>query len=150
MPEKRPELRRLVLMSAKATEDAMVEFVQHHAETISQFRVTAPYTVIERIEGWLGENAKYAEATEVNFMGGDAQVATQIVLHEVGAAFVFRDPIGTSAAACDCDALLRLINVHNIMNATNPASADMLVQVLAEGLSAPDGQAGPIDRKSVV
>ena len=77
-------------------------------------------------------------------MGGDAQVATQIVLHDVGAAFIFRDPIGTSAAACDCDALLRLINVHNIMNATNSASADMLVQVLAEGLRAPPSKVGEI------
>ena len=30
----------------------------------------------------------------------------------VGAAIIFRDPIGASGAACDCDALLRLINVR--------------------------------------
>lgn len=70
-----------------------------------------------------------------NYLGGDAQVATQVVLHDVGAllsllrpaatlgsrwynpryvgaAIIFRDPIGASGAACDCDALLRLINVR--------------------------------------
>ena len=82
-----------------------------------------------------------------NYLGGDAQVATQVVLHDVGAllsllrpplppsgaggitlteryvgaAIIFRDPIGASGAACDCDALLRLINVRTRPQMQNSA-----------------------------
>ena len=155
--------RGLVLMCASATEDALVRFIEEHAATISLFRVTAPIPVLNRVRHLLGRNADAAVGVEVNYLGGDAQAATQIVLHDVGArppwlvpsasqplpltaelarpgaAIIFRDPIGASGAACDCDAVLRLINVHNIVNATNPTTADMLVGVFAEAIAAQDG-----------
>jgi len=124
------------MMCATATEDAMVEFVKANAAVISKYRVTTPVAVLKRIIHLLGENAEHALGTAPNYLGGDAQVATQVVLHDVGAALIFRDPIGASGAAADCEALLRLINVHNIMNATNPSTADMLVHVLDEAMDA--------------
>ena len=155
--------RGLALMCAPATEDALVRFIEEHAATISLFRVTAPIPVLNRVRHLLGRNADAAVGVEVNYLGGDGQVATQIVLHDVGArppwlvpsvsqplpltaelarpgaAIILRDPIGASGAACDCDALLRLINVHNIVNATNITTADMLVRVFAEAIAAQDG-----------
>lgn len=134
-----PEVRGLVMMCSAATEDALVDFVERHADTISMFRVTAPVSVLDRIGHLLGDNLQFAVGTAQNYMGGDAQVATQVVLHDVGAALIFRDPIGASGAAADCDALLRLINVHNIMNATNPSTAEMLVEVLRDGMTTNQG-----------
>jgi len=136
------EVRGLVMMCSAATEDALVDFVERHADTISMFRVTAPVSVLDRIGHLLGDNLDFAVGTAQNYMGGDAQVATQMVLHDVGAALIFRDPIGASGAAPDCDALLRLINVHNIINATNPSTAEMLVRVLRDGMTT---NAGVID-----
>lgn len=135
------EVRGLIMMCATATEDTLVDFVERHADIISMFRVTTPVSVLNRIRHLLGPNGEYAVGTEMNFLGGDAQVATQVVLHDVGAALIFRDPIGASGAACDCDALLRLINVHNIINATNSASAEMLIEVLREGMTTSKGVA---------
>jgi len=117
-------------------EDTLVDFIERHASIISRFRVTVPHNILRRVRHLLGPNGAYAIGTEVNYLGGDAQVATQIVVHEVGAALIFRDPL--AAPLPDCDALLRLINVHNIMNATNLATAELLVQVLEEGLTSAD------------
>ena len=77
--------RGLVLMCASATEDALVRFIEEHAATISLFRVTAPIPVLNRVRHLLGRNADAAVGVEVNYLGGDAQAATQIVLHDVGA-----------------------------------------------------------------
>ena len=96
------------MMCATATEDAMVEFVKANAAVISKYRVTTPVAVLKRIIHLLGENAEHALGTAPNYLGGDAQVATQVVLHDVGAALIFRDPIGASGAAADCEALLRV------------------------------------------
>jgi len=133
------DVRGLVMMCAPGTEDALVHFVEEHADVISLFRVTTPSVVLERIRHCLGENKESAMGVEMAYLGGDSQVATQMVLHDVGAALIFRDPIGASGAACDCDALLRLINVHNIMNATNPSTAEMLMHVLREGMTTSAG-----------
>ena len=63
----------------------LVRFIEEHAATISLFRVTVPIPVLNRVRHLLGRNADAAVGVEVNYLGGDAQVATQIVLHDVGA-----------------------------------------------------------------
>lgn len=92
----------------------MVDFVERHQSTIQKFRVTTTESCLARIKPFLGKNVVAAHSVETAVMGGEAQVATQVVLHDVGAAFVFRDPIVADAAQVDSDALLRLLNVHNI------------------------------------
>jgi len=131
-------MRGLVLFTSPKTEDAMVDFVERHTDTIKQFRVTTTESCLKRIKHLLGKNAISAIGVESGLMGGDAQVATQIVLHDVGAAFIFHDPLWATAGQADCDALLRLLNVHNIMAATNPASADALMVTIEEALSMPN------------
>jgi len=125
-------MRGLVLVAPAAQEDEMVDFVERHQETIQKFRVTTTETCLARIKPFLGKNVVAAHSVETAVMGGEAQVATQVVLHDVGAAFVFRDPVVIDSAQVDSDALLRLLNVHNIMTATNPATAEVLVHVLDE------------------
>jgi len=128
-------MRGLVLAATPAQEETMVDFVERHQSTIQKFRVTTTESCLARIEPFLGKNVVAAHSIETAVMGGEAQVATQVVLHDVGAAFVFRDPIVADAAQVDSDALLRLLNVHNIMTATNPATAEVLVQVLDEAVA---------------
>jgi len=129
------EVRALVLMCGASMEDEMVAFAKTHKDIISKFRLIAPASVLERIRCYLGSNSAFSVSVEPNYLGGDAMVATQVVVHDVGAALIFRDPVGASGAACDCDALLRLLNVHNIINATNPATADMLINLMDEGIT---------------
>lgn len=54
-----------------------------------------------------------------------------MVLEDVGAVIDFNDPFHVAADEPDCQALLRLINVCNILHATNPTSAGALMEVLA-------------------
>jgi len=67
-------------------------------------------------------------------MGGDAQIATMVAEHKLDLVFFFRDPQGKHPHEPDIQMLMRLCDVHNIPLATNPASA----QLILNGLTKPD------------
>lgn len=61
-------------------------------------------------------------------LGGDAQIAAQVAEHKVQMVIFFRDPLGKHAHEPDVQMLMRVCDVHNVPIATNPATAEMMVQ----------------------
>ena len=60
-------------------------------------------------------------------LGGDAQIAAQVVTGQVHAVFFFVDPLDKHPHEPDIQTLLRACNVHNVPLATNVATADLII-----------------------
>jgi methylglyoxal synthase len=60
-------------------------------------------------------------------LGGDAQIANQVVEHQIDAVIFIVNPLDKHPHEPDIQTLLRICNVRNLPLATNIASADLLV-----------------------
>ena len=63
-------------------------------------------------------------------LGGDAQIASMVAEKQLDAVIFFRDPLDKHPHEPDVQMLMRLCDVHNIPLATNPATAQLLIESL--------------------
>ncbi|MGY6522983.1 MAG: methylglyoxal synthase [Mongoliitalea sp.] len=63
-------------------------------------------------------------------LGGDAQIAAMVAEKTIGMVIFFRDPLDKHPHEPDVQMLMRLCDVHNIPLATNPATANLLLNEL--------------------
>lgn len=61
-------------------------------------------------------------------LGGDAQIASEIVEGKIHGVIFFIDPLSSHPHEVDVQMLLRLCNVYNIPIATNYATASLLIK----------------------
>lgn len=106
----------------------MVNFLMKHKEILMKNNINIIST---------GTTGKYAEQTGLKVtrylsgpLGGDAQIAARVVEGLTDMIFFFRDPMGKHPHEPDVNMLLRLCDVHNVPLATNPATAEMLLDHL--------------------
>ena len=81
--------------------------------------------------GTTGKNAEKAGFEVVKFLsgpyGGDAQIAARVAEGKTNMVFFFRDPLGMHPHEPDIAMLMRLCDVHDVPLATNPATAERLI-----------------------
>lgn len=65
-------------------------------------------------------------------IGGDAQIASMVASGIIEAVIFFRDPLDKHPHEPDVLMLMRLCDVHNIPLATNPATAELIIEGLFE------------------
>ena len=65
-------------------------------------------------------------------LGGDAQIAARVAEGKTKMVFFFKDPLSSHAHEADINMLIRVCDVHNVPLATNPASADLFLQAIAQ------------------
>ena len=82
-----------------------------------------------------GTTGKHAQAAGLKVerllsgpLGGDAQIAALVAEQKVSMVIFFRDPLGKHPHEPDVQMLMRVCDVHNVPIATNPATAEMLLQ----------------------
>ena len=63
-------------------------------------------------------------------LGGDAQIAAMVAEKKIHAVIFFRDPLDKHPHEPDVQMLMRLCDVHNVPLATNPATAQLLIEAL--------------------
>ncbi len=61
-------------------------------------------------------------------LGGDAQIAAMVTEGKIDIVMFFRDPLDKHPHEPDIAMLMRLCDVHNIPLATNPATADLIIE----------------------
>ena len=62
--------------------------------------------------------------------GGDLMIGARVAEGKIMGVIFFRDPLTAQPHEPDVTALLRVCDVHNVPLATNPASAEAIVQLL--------------------
>ena len=65
-------------------------------------------------------------------LGGDAQIAARVAEGKTKMVFFFKDPLASHAHEADINMLIRVCDVHNVSLATNPASAELLLQAISQ------------------
>lgn len=65
-------------------------------------------------------------------LGGDAQIAARVAEGKTQMVFFFKDPLASHAHEADINMLIRVCDVHNVPLATNPATAELLLQAISQ------------------
>lgn len=65
-------------------------------------------------------------------LGGDAQIAAMVAEHKMDAVIFFRDPLDKHPHEPDVQMLMRLCDVHDVPLATNPATAQLVINGLCD------------------
>ncbi|MFJ4714316.1 methylglyoxal synthase [Streptomyces sp. NPDC088785] len=100
--------------------------IRHH-ETLTRHRLMATATT----GGWLTSHLELpVDTVNSGPWGGDQQIGSTIAEGRLGALVFFWDPLASHPHHADVQALLRLATLHDVPTATNPATADLLVESL--------------------
>ncbi|MDK7675815.1 MULTISPECIES: methylglyoxal synthase [Weeksella] len=118
----------IALIAHDGKKAEMVNFIMKHQKILAANNIRLIAT---------GTTGKYVEQIGLDVMpmlsgplGGDAQIAARVAEGITNMVFFFRDPMGKHPHEPDVNMLLRLCDVHNVPLATNPATAEMLLDHL--------------------
>ena len=83
--------------------------------------------------GTTGKHVMHAGIKDVEVvnsgpLGGDAEIATQVVKGKITGVIFMRDPLGKHPHDVDINMLLRLCDVHDVPLATNYRTASILIK----------------------
>lgn len=107
----------------------MVQFLNKNKDVLIQEDITLIAT------GTTGSKAEKA-GFKVNKMlsgplGGDAQIAARVAEGKTKMVLFFKDPMANHPHDADINMLIRVCDVHNVPLATNPATAELLLQAIS-------------------
>ena len=114
---------------------AMKQFAIEHKDTLRRFRLTGTGSTGTMLKSVLDPPLCLGPVCQSGPLGGDAQVATQIALEDIGAVIFFTDPLTAHPHHADIESLIRLCNVHNILSCYNAITANALMQVMETALN---------------
>jgi methylglyoxal synthase len=118
----------IALIAHDRMKAALVDFVGRRLEVFRRHQLVAT--------GSTGKQLAEAHRLPVECVahgpeGGDLVIGGRIAEGKVDAVIFFRDPLTAQPHEPDVSALLRVCDVHDIPLATNPASAEAVVDWLA-------------------
>ena len=118
----------IALIAHDRKKDDIAEFANKHRQFLDRYRLIATGTTGGRIHDATGLNVEQMQSGP---LGGDAQIATQVVEGKVKAVIFLIDPLFAQPHEPDIQALLRICNVHQVPLATNLATAEAILASLA-------------------
>jgi methylglyoxal synthase len=65
-------------------------------------------------------------------LGGDAQIAGRVAEGKTQMVLFFKDPLSSHPHEADVNMLIRVCDVHNVPLATNEATAQLLINAIAQ------------------
>lgn len=123
----------IALIAHDARKDELANFATEHAPVLARYRLIATDATGQRIQAATSLSIEHKLAGP---MGGDAQIAAEIVEGDVVALIFLVDPLYAQPHEPGTQALLRLCNMHNVATATNLATAEAILSRLANTLVA--------------
>ena len=119
----------LALIAHDAKKEDMVQLVKAHKEELTRFRLMATRSTGQLVM----EKANIPVALmQSGPMGGDQQIGAMVANEDIDAVIFLRDPLTAHPHEPDVSALLRICDVHGIPLATNIATAEAVLHLLAE------------------
>lgn len=122
------ERKTLALIAHDGKKADMVAFALAHKDVLMRYDLVATRTTGEMLRDKCGLKVELMLSGP---LGGDAQIAARVALHEIEAVFFFVDPLGKHPHDPDIQGLLRICNVHDIPLATNAATASYIISTRA-------------------
>ncbi len=108
----------------------MVQFLNKNIDILHQENIKIIAT---------GTTGSKAEATGIKVkkllsgpLGGDAQIAARVAEGKCKMVLFFKDPMSSHPHEPDINMLIRICDVHNVPLATNEATAQLLLNAIAE------------------
>lgn len=118
------ELRNIALIAHDGKKADMIAFAMQNREALSQFQLVGTGTTGKLIEDKVGLPVRRVLSGP---LGGDAQIAAEVVTGDIHAVFFFVDPLDKHPHDPDIQTLMRACNVHNVPMATNVATANFIL-----------------------
>lgn len=120
----------IALIAHDTKKELMVQFCIAYCGVLSKHDLCATGTTGKMVAEATGLNVqRYLSGSQ----GGDQQIAARISCNEIDLLLFFRDPISVKPHEPNDMNLLRLCDVHNILVATNIATAEALIHALERG-----------------
>lgn len=129
--------KKIALVAHDNMKDCMLEFVNKHLDTLSKFKIITTNSTGKVIKKILSkENIKVECLSSVKSgpIGGDMQIAQQIISNKIGLLIFFKNPLLIQAHESDIASLCRISDLYNIFYTTNTRVADKLMLDLEKEL----------------
>lgn len=127
-----PKIKKTIALIAHDGKKAeLIAFVKDNRDFFKSFDLVATSTTGKHV-AQTGLKIKRLLSGPV---GGDAQIAALVATGKCHAVIFMRDPLGMHPHEPDIYTLLRICDVHDIPLATNPASAQFIVEGLHKELT---------------
>lgn len=116
-------MKKIAIIAHDGKKPEMVNFLNQNIDKLKEAKLIATGTTGTHVENIGLEVEKKLSGP----IGGDAQIAGLAAEKELSMIFFFRDPLGKHPHEPDVQMLMRICDVHNIPIATNPATAQLLL-----------------------
>jgi methylglyoxal synthase len=127
----------LALIAHDARKEDMVQLVKAHKDELSGITLVATRSTGQLV---MGRTRLPVKLMQSGPLGGDQQIGSLVADEEVHAVIFLRDPLTAHPHEPDVSALLRVCDAHAIPLATNIATAEAVLHLLAEHPEALKGQ----------
>ena len=121
--------KALALVANDARKDDLVQLVKAHRDELTEVDLVATRGTGQLIQKRIGLPVTLLQSKS---LGGDQQIGALIASEEVSAVVFLRDSLTAHPHEPDVSALLRVCDVHNVPLATNLATAEAVLHLLAE------------------
>jgi methylglyoxal synthase len=121
--------KALALVAHDARKDDLVQLVKAHKVELAEVDLVATRGTGQLIQKRIGLPVTLLQS---EMLGGDQQIGALIASEEVSAVIFLRDSFTAHPHEPDVSALLRVCDVHNVPLATNLATAEAVLHLLAQ------------------
>lgn len=119
----------LALIAHDQKKPSLVEFIRRHRAIFERHSLVATGSTGRLINQELGLEV---ECVAHGPDGGDLIIGGRVALGQITAVIFFRDPLTAQPHEPDVSALMRVCDVHSIPLATNPGTAEAIVDWLED------------------
>ncbi|WP_265112340.1 methylglyoxal synthase [Halosolutus halophilus] len=122
-------MTRVALIAHDEKKPDLIEFALNHEAQLREYDLLATGTTGQRL---IEATDLDIERKESGPLGGDLQIGAEVAADLLDGIVFLRDPLRAQPHEPDISALLRICDVHDTALATNLASAEFLIEGLAE------------------
>jgi methylglyoxal synthase len=119
----------LALIAHDSKKDDMVQLIKAHKEELSEIDLIATLDTGQRIRERTGRSVVLLLSGP---LGGDQQIGALVANGEINAVIFLRDPLNARSQEPDVSSLLKVCDVHRVPLATNIATAEAVLHLMAE------------------
>ncbi|SDJ67041.1 methylglyoxal synthase [Natronorubrum texcoconense] len=122
-------MTRVALIAHDEKKPELIEFAQSHEEQLREYELIGTGTTGKRL---MEATDLEVERKESGPLGGDLMIGSEVAEGLLDGIVFLRDPLRAQPHEPDISALLRICDVHDTALATNLASAEFLIEGLAD------------------